>query len=316
MKAAVVDGYGPPEVLRIKNVPKPKIKDGEILVKVKIVAVTAGDSRIRDGRFPKGFAVPARLALGITKQRKKILGSTYSGVVEEVGKNVTDYKVGDEVCGMTGSNFGTYAEFIKIKKFKSITKKPRKISHKDAAGMLFGGTAALFFLRDKVEVKKGEKVCINGASGAVGTNAVQLAKHFGAEVTGVTSGGNAKLVKSLGAKHIIDHQKQNLTESGQKFDIVLDTVGNLTPKTGKKLLTKNGRLALMVGGIKEMLARNPVKTGIATEKKEDMEFLLSLMERGKLKVVIDKTYAFDDIVAAHKHADTGRKVGNVLLKLA
>lgn len=316
MKAAIIDRYGPPEVLQIQDIPKPTIKDNEILVRVKAAAVTAADSRVRGARFPKGFGLLSRLAFGITKPRIKILGDTYSGVVEAVGKNVSEFKVGDEVCGMTGAKMGTYAEFIKIRKFKSIAKKSATISHEDAAGMMFGGTAALYFLREKLQVRDGETAVINGASGAVGTNAVQLAKYFGAQVTGVTSSDNAKLVKDLGAEDIIDYTKQNLIDTDKKFDVVLDTVGNLSPETAKRLLTEKGRAALMVGGLDVILrARKPILTGVATEKKEDMEFLLSLVEQGKLKVVIDKTYPFDDIVAAHAHADTGQKVGNVLLRL-
>lgn len=316
MRAAVFDRYGPPEVLQIQEVPKPQIGSNEILVRVMAVAVTAADSRIRGSRFPKGFGVLARAVFGLTKPRVKILGNTYSGVVEEVGKDVTDYEPGDEICGLTGSRMGTYAEFIKVSNFKSSAKKPARISHEDVAGMLFGGTAALYFLRERLGVKPGETVVIVGASGAVGTNAVQLAKCFDAKVTAVTSGSNAQLVKDLGANETIDYTKQNLVGSGKKFDVVLDAVGSISPEDAKTLLTEEGRAGLMVASLWEMLRmRGPVKAGTATEKKEDIEFLLSLMEQGKLKTVIDKVYDFDDVVAAHAHVDSGQKVGNVLLKL-
>jgi NADPH:quinone reductase-like Zn-dependent oxidoreductase len=195
MKAAILEKYGAPEVLKIKEVPKPKISNKEILIKLDSVAITSADSRIRGARFPKGFGFLARLAFGITKPRIKILGSTYSGVVHEVGGKISEYKVGDEVCGMTGIKMGAYAEFIKLSNFKSVTLKPTKVSHGDAAAMLFGGTAALYFIRDKLLIKNGEEILINGASGAVGSNAVQLARYYGAKVTALTSGDNEEFIK-------------------------------------------------------------------------------------------------------------------------
>ena len=315
MKAAIVNSYGPPDVIQIKEVPTPQIGKGQILVQIKATAVTSADSRIRGARFPKGFGVLARLAFGISKPRIKVLGSTYSGVVHEVGSDVSDYKVGDEVCGMTGVGMGAYAEFLKISKFKSIAIKPKNISHEEAAGMLFGGTAALYFLRDKLTVGKNDTALINGASGAVGYNAVQIAKHFGAKITGVTSGDNGDLVKKLGAERIIDYTKTSLDSIDDKFDVVLDTVGNISPKLGRNLLNDNGRAGLMVAGLGEMLkARGPIKVGTATEKKEDIEFLLNLLEAGELKVITDKIYSLDDIAQAHQYVDSGRKVGNVIVK--
>lgn len=316
MKAVVINTYGSPEVLQIKDIPKPTINDNEILVNIKAVAVTAADSRIRGARFPKGFGLISRLVFGVTKPRIKILGNTYSGIVAEVGKNVTEFKVGDEVCGMTGGKMGTYVEYMKVAKFHSIAKKPASISHEDAAGMLFGGTAALYFLKEKIKIKAGETTVINGASGAVGTNAVQLAKYFGATVTGVTSGNNAELVKSLGADDVIDYTKQSLSGSGRTFDIILDTVGNISPEIAKPLLTSKGRAGLMVGGLDVILkSRGPIITGVATEKAEDIQFLLSLMEQDKLKVVIDSTYDLKDIVKGHAKADGGQKVGNVIVRI-
>lgn len=316
MKAAIFTKYGPPEVLRIVDLPKPVIGDNDILVRVKAVAVTSGDCRIRGARFPKGFGFFARVAFGLRKPRIKVLGNTYSGVVESVGKNVTEFKTGDEVCGMTGGKMSTYAEYVPVRSFKSIAKKPASISHEDAAGMLFGGTAALYFLRDKIQIKAGETAVINGASGAVGTNAVQLAKYFGAKVTGVTSGDNAEMVKSIGAQVIINYEKQNLIDTAEKFDVILDTVGNLKPTVTKKLLTHKGRAALMVASLGAVIfARKPILTGAATEKKEDIEFLLSLMEQGRLKAIIDKTYDLDNVVAAHEYVDAGKKTGNVVITL-
>lgn len=316
MKAAILNSYGPPTVLHIMEVPKPKINKTEILVQVKAAAVTSADSRIRGARFPKGFGFLARLAFGITKPRVKILGSVYSGVVHEVGSDVSDYKVGDEVCGMTGISMGAYAEFIKLSKFKSMAIKPKKITHEEAAGMLFGGTAALYFLRDKLVVGKNDDVLINGASGAVGCNAMQLAKYYGANITAVTSGDNTDLVKRLGAGQAVDYTKVNLNSIDQKFDVVLDTFGNISPRLGKRLVKDNGRAGLMVAGLGEMLrAHGQIKVGTATEKKEDIEFLLSLVEKGTLKVINTKVYTLKDVVQAHKDVDSGHKVGNVIVTL-
>lgn len=316
MKVAKYDKFGPPETLYITEVPKPSIKDNEILVRVFATSATAGDARIRAARFPRGFGFFAKLFFGFRKPRIKILGSTYSGIIESVGNKVTDFKIGDEVCGMTGMKMGTYAEFIKVNPRNSTVIKPKVVSHQQAAGLLFGGTAALYFVRDKSQIAKGEKVAINGASGAVGTNAVQLAKYFGAEVTGVTSSTNAKLVTNLGADKILDYTKTPLIECGEKFDVVVDTVGNVSSKDAVKLLNDNGRLALMVASLSEMVkAKGNIRTGTATENKDDIQFLLSLLEQGKLKVVIDKVYSLNQIVDAHKRIDSGNKVGNIVIEI-
>lgn len=317
MKAATIHTFGPPEVLTIQEIDKPTINDNEILVRVKATAVTAADSRIRGARFPKGFGILARLVFGITKPRVRVLGGVYSGMVDEVGKNVADFSVGDEVCGTTGVKMGAYAEYLKISSLKSIVKKSKNVSHEDAVGLLFGGTAALYFVRDKLHVSKGERVVVNGASGAVGTNAVQLAKYYGAEVVAVTEGSNSKLLTKLGADEIIDYTKQGLADSNQTFDVIVDTVGNVSPELAKSLLTKRGRAGLMVASLGEMIrSRGPIKTGTATEKKEDMTFLLELVQQGKLTVVIDSVYDLDHIVDAHKHVDGGHKVGNVVVRLS
>lgn len=316
MKAAVINKYGPPGVLRIKEISTPKINKKEILIKVKATSVTSADSRIRGARFPKGFGLFARLAFGVTKPRVNILGSTYSGIVHAVGSDISSYKVGDEVCGMTGIGMGAYAEFLKISKFKSITAKPKNISHEEAAGILFGGTAALYFVRDKLTVGKKDELLINGASGAVGCSALQLAKYYGAKITAVTSGDNVDLVKKLGAEKTVDYTRNSLDSINQTFDVILDTVGNISPKLAKRLLKNDGRAGLMVASLGEMIrSHGQIKVGTATEKKEEIEFLLSLVSQGKLKVVVDKVYKLDDIVRAHEYVDSGRKVGNVIVKL-
>lgn len=315
MKAAVISAYGAPEALHVKELERPRIKSGEVLIRVRAVAVTSADSRIRAARFPRGFGFLARLAFGVFKPRVKILGSTYSGVIDEVGEGVSGFLVGDEVCGMTGIKMGTYAEYIKVNG-ASIVKKPKTVSHEQAAGLLFGGTAALYFIRDKLSVTKGDTVLVNGASGAVGTNAVQLASYFGGKVTAVTSPDNSALVARLGAEDYIDYLKHDLATLGKRFGVVLDTVGTISPMLAQKLLGSGGRAGLMVASLGEMFkARGPVMTGTATEKPEDIKFLLGLVEAGDLEVVIEKVYDFKDIVAAHTHADTGKKIGNIVVTL-
>jgi len=318
MKTAYYEKYGPPNVVIIKDAPKPTPKKDEILVKVVSAPITVGDTRIRGARFPKGFSVLARLALGVFGPRKKVLGICFSGVVESVGPEVANFKAGDEICGMTGIRMGTHAEYVVVKNTGSIAKKPKSVSHEDTAGMLFGGTSALFFLRNKAKVTKGETVLINGASGAVGTNAVQIAKFLGAEVTAVTSTQNIQLVTSLGAQNVIDYTKESVLRSTNTFDVVLDAVGNISIKSGLKLLKQNGRLVLMVASFGQILAsgsKKQVITGTATEKKEDIKFLLSLLEKGQLEAVIDKIYPFSEIVDAHKHVDSGNKTGNVIVRM-
>lgn len=318
MKAAYYKQYGPPDTVTVIEAPKPKITKNQVLVRIENTAVTAADARIRAAQFPKGFGFLARLAFGVRKPRNHVLGSCFSGVVEAVGGNVKNLKPGDEVCGMSGIKMGAHAQYIAIDAMKSVALKPKSISHQDAAGILFGGTAALYFLRDQAKVVKNETVLVNGASGAVGTNAVQLAKYFGASVTGVTSGENAELVTSLGAKQIIDYTKENVIESANRYDVVLDAVGNINIKNGIRIINSSGRLILMVASLAEILQSSlysRVKTGTATEKRGDIEFLLQLMEQGKLKTVIDKVYSLDDIALAHAHVSGGNKKGNVIIKV-
>ncbi len=314
MKVAQFTQYGPPEVFSIVEVPTPEPKANEILVKIAAVAATTGDARIRGARFPEGFGFLAKLAFGILKPRITILGNSFSGTVEKLGESVTNFKVGDEVCGMTGIKMGTYAQYVTVRSDKSVALKPKTISHDDAAAMLFGGTTALHFLRDKARVAKGDGVLVNGASGAVGTNALQIADYFGATVTAVTSGKNEKLVRSLGAKHVIDYTKQDVAEIDQKFDIVIETVGNITFAIGKKLLTPEGRLVIGVGKLSDMFSFDKqVMTATAPERKEDIEFLLSLMEQNKLHAIIEQTYPLEQIAKAHTKIDSGHKNGNIVL---
>jgi NADPH:quinone reductase-like Zn-dependent oxidoreductase len=314
MRAAVVDRYGAPEVVHLAEVARPEPRADEVLVRVRAVAVTSGDARIRGARFPAGFGFPARLVLGIFRPRRPILGSSFSGVVETVGARVAGLGSGDEVCGMTGTKLGAHAEYLAVSA-KKVTRKPPGLSHDDAAGLLFGGTTALYFLRDKASVGPGTSVLVNGASGAVGTNAVQLAKHWGATVIGVTSAANAALVTELGADQVLDHTTQDLTATPQRFDVVLDTVGNLSITSGRRLLRDQGVLLLAVASLADTIrARGNVVAGSAPERVDDFDLLLQLASDGELTVVNDETYDLDDIAEAHRRVDSGHKVGNIIVR--
>ncbi|GIU86930.1 MAG: alcohol dehydrogenase [Acidimicrobiia bacterium] len=314
MRAAVVDRYGPPEVVRVAEVARPRVRRGEVLVRVAAAAVSAADARIRAARFPPGFALPARLAFGVTRPRRRVLGGTFAGFVETAGAGVGHLAPGDAVCGMTGSRLGTHAEYVAVRADR-VARVPAGVGADDAAGVLFGGTAALHFLRDRAPVAPGASVLVNGASGAVGTNAVQLAVHFGATVTAVTSAPNAGLVERLGASHVIDHTVSDVTATDARFDVVLDCVGNLTIRTGRRLLADHGVLVLAAAGLGETIrARGDVVAGSAPERVADYELLLGLVATGTLAVVHDHASGLDGIVDAHRRVDSGRKRGNVIVR--
>lgn len=313
MRAAVVREYGPPGVVRVEELEDPVPGPQDVLVRVRATAVTSGDARIRGARFPRGFAPFGRLALGVRRPRRPVLGITFSGVVEAVGSKVTGVSVGDEVAGATGARMGTHAELVAVRASK-VVPIPAGVSHDDAAGVLFGGTTALVYLRDKATVRPGSSVLVIGASGAVGTTAVQLARNAGATVTGVCSGANADLVRSLGAAHVVDHTTTDVTTLPERYDVVLDTVGTLSAASGRRLLTDDGVLLLVVASLGDMLrVHRDVKAGPAPERVEDVRELLDLVASGRLRVVLDAVLPLDEVVAAHERVDSGRKVGNLLL---
>ncbi len=296
MKAAVYHVYGPPDVIHVVEMPKPVPKPQEVLVKVKSVALTAADVRIRAAQFPKGFGFLARLVFGLSAPRRSILGSCFSGVIEVVGGEVTQFKVGDEVCGTSSIGFGMHAEYGVVKANGSIVKKPQNVSHDDAAAVIFGGAASLYFLRDRAKIQKGQQILVNGADGALGTNAVQLAKRFGAIVTTAT------------------RTKPVPTGAVGPYDIVFDTVGNLTPADASRLLTEKGTLILAVASLSQMFSGDKrVVTGTATEKAEDLRTLLSLVERGELYPVIDSVYPLERMVEAYQRAESRQKQGNIII---
>jgi NADPH:quinone reductase-like Zn-dependent oxidoreductase len=314
MHAAVVERYGAPEVVRVVEVARPRPGRDQVLVRVMATTVNSGDARLRGARFPSGFAPFARLAFGITRPRRKVLGSCVSGVIEAVGERVEGWAPGDVVCAMTGMAMGGHAQFVAIPATK-LVRTPVGVSHDDAAGVLFGGTTALHFLRTKASVGTGASVLVNGASGALGTNAVQLARHFGATVTAVCSAANADLVRSLGADAVIDHTTMRLDEITDRYDIVFDTVGNISVSSGRRLLRPGGRLLLAVAGLGETLrAHGQVAAGPAPEDTDDIEFLLRLVAAGELAVVHETVLPLTGIVHAHRLVDSGRKRGNITIR--
>lgn len=317
MKAAVNQQYGSPEVLQIRELAKPAPKSNEILVKIRAAAVTTGDCRLRRA---DPFAV--RFFFGLTKPKIQTLGDGFSGEVEAVGENVGQFKVGDAVFGTMGMGFGAHAEYVCLPETAAIAQKPANISHEEAGSIHFGGATALHFLK-KADIRPGQKVLIYGASGAVGTAAVQLAKHFGAEVTGVCSAANADMVKSIGADLVIDYQKTDFAQSNARYDVVLEAVGKADFGDCLSVLSKNGTLILvsaMLGGMlrglwASLTTRKKVVTGVAVENLDDLLFLKNLMENGQLKSVVDRVFPFEKIADAHRHVDGGHKKGNVAVSM-
>ena len=315
MRAARVERYGPPEVIEVVESPAPVAGAGQVLVRVHVAAVTSADARIRSATFPRGFGLPARLAFGIRRPRRPVLGSAYAGVVDSVGSGVSAFAVGDRVTGMTGLHMGAHAELLAVSADK-VAALRSGVSDSDAAGALFGGTTALYFLRDRGGIAPGMSVLVNGATGAIGTNAVQLARHFGAEVTAVCSTANAPLAAELGAARVIDYTTTDLGSIPDRFDLVLDAVGNLTIASGRRLLADGGKLLLAVADLADTLrARGDVAAGSSKERVSDIDLLLALLEDGSLRTVIDGSFPLEAIVDAHRRVDTGHKVGNVLVTI-
>lgn len=320
MKAIVCERYGSPEFLKLRDVAKPIPKENEILIRVHATTVTSGDCRVRSLNMPLGFALVSRFVFGFRRPKQPILGTEFSGVVTSVGNAVSKFKVGDEVFGMSGMKMGCYAEYKCMPESGAVAIKPESLTLVEAAALSFGGTTALDFFR-RARLRKGESVLINGASGSVGSAAVQLARKFGAEVTAICSTDNAPWVRSIGATHVVDYTKDDFAKDGKTYDVILDAVGNADFSRCKVSLKRNGRLLLVVAGLPQMLAipwdaitgSKRIVAGPAAERAEDLRFLATLAQSGEFNPVIDKRYTFEEIVDAHRYVDTGRKKGNVVV---
>jgi NADPH:quinone reductase-like Zn-dependent oxidoreductase len=303
MRAVVCTRYGPPEVLQLKDLPKPMPKASEVCIKIFATAVTASDCIVRAFNVPLRFKLPLGVVLGFTRPRNPVLGLVLAGEVESVGRDVTKFKPGDRVYGFTAFRFGAYAEYKCLPEKAILALKPSNVTYEEAAAVPYGGLLALYFLK-KASIQSGQRVLVYGASGAIGTSAVQLAKYFGAEVTGVCSTANVDLVKSLGADAVIDYTQEDFTQNKARYDLIFNAVGTRKAKLqAQGSLTPDGRHITVDDSTPRLRA-------------EDLAFLTELVEAGRLRPVIDRSYPLEQIVDAHTYVDKGHKKGNVVIAVA
>ncbi len=320
MKAIVQAQYGSPDVLQLQEVEKPTPKDDEILVQVHTATATPADSAFR-----KGEPFIIKLMYGLQKPRKPIGGVEFAGEIKGLGRDVTSFKVGDQVVGISPDNFGAYAEYMTLPEKKPVVIKSPKMTFEEAVGICDGALTALTFLRDKANIQPRQKVLINGASGAVGIYAVQLARYFGAEVTGVCSHRNIEMVKSYGAHYVIDYTQEDFTQNGQTYDVIFDAIGKSSFTRCKNSLISNGKYLSTVPSWNIML--NMLRTSLFGNKKvifvaaglqqskDNLNFLNARFEAGEIKAVIDRCYPLTQIAEAHRYVDTERKCGNVIINI-
>ena len=312
MKAIIYERYGPPEVLQLKEIEKPVPHDNEVLVRIHATTVTKGDVRMRSFSVPAGQWIFARLYLGVREPKRKVLGMELAGDIEAVGRQVTRFKPGDPVFASTFEvNFGGYAEYKCLPQNGVLALKPANLTYEEAAAAVGGGMTALRCLR-KGNLQKGQKVLIYGASGAVGTNAVQLAsRYFGAEVSGVCSTANLELVKSLGASRVIDYTQEDFTQSAERYDVIFDAVAKFPASQAKKALKQTRKSTS--GGIYLNVHKHSNRDASDGTMTEELNFLKELLEAGIFKPVIDRCYPLDQIIEAHQYVDQGHKKGNVVI---
>jgi NADPH:quinone reductase-like Zn-dependent oxidoreductase len=306
VRAVVCTRYGPPEVLRLEEVPTPIPRKNEVRVGIRATAVTSSDCYVRGLRLSPVYRIMGRLALGWNAPRQPVLGMVLSGEVDSVGPDVRSFEVGDRVFGLNKDLFGTYAQYVCWPEDGLLAKRPANLTDEESAAIPYGGLLALSFLR-KADVQAGQRVLVFGASGAVGTSAVQLARHLGADVTGVCSTANVELVTSLGATRVVDYTREDFTDGTECYDVILDAVGK--HKSASAL--RRCRRVLAPGG-----ACVSVDDGRPKLRREDLVLLGELASRGEIGPVIDRTYALDDIVEAHRYVDKGHKRGNVIINVA
>jgi NADPH:quinone reductase-like Zn-dependent oxidoreductase len=304
MKAMVCEKYGPPEVLQLKQVQKPKCGSHELLIKVMATAVNSADVKVRSLAIKEILKPLMRVVLGLTKPRKPILGTVYSGVVEDVGDGVTQFKPGDEVYGSTGFHFGTYAEYLSVKEHSPVCLMPESASFEEAAALIFGGQSAHFFLeKARLSQRSNPNILIIGSTGSVGIAAIQIAQYYKAEITVVCSSSSEALMKTLKVERMIFYDRDDFIIQPNRYDILFDAVGCTKGKSCRHLLKPGGKF-VSVGGL-----------SYATETTAQLEFIKTLFENGEMKAIIDRTYSIDAIQQAHAYVDTGRKKGNVVIRV-
>ncbi len=320
MKAIVSTAYGPPEVLQLKEVNKPIPADNEVLIRIHATTVTAGDCEVRSFRIPLWLWLPVRLFMGIFKPRIRILGQELAGEVEMVGSQVTRFKPGDKVFAPTDMKMGAYAEYISLPESHALSKIPRTLTFDEAVTLPVGGVNAQHFLR-KANIVAGNKILINGAGGSIGTYAVQIAKSLGAEVTVVDRAEKLEMLRSLGADHAIDFNKEDFTTLGNRYDVIFDVAGTSPYARSVRSLDQGGwylhanpNLTLMVRSLWTSMTTNKrVYTGMADGQTEDLDQLARMAEAGTIRAVIDRKFRLEEMVEAHRYVEEGRKIGNVVV---
>lgn len=331
MKAIIATKYGAPDVLQLKEVAKPTPKDNEVLVKIHAVSINFGDLLVRNFNkvTPRNFSmpgilwIPTRLALGIRKPRQPIFGSEFSGVIESVGKDVTRFNAGDQVFGYRSMNMGANAEYLAVGENSLIAPKPDNMSYEEVATIPYGALTALNLLR-KMDIKAGQKVLINGASGGIGSFAVQLAKSYGADVTGVCGSQRVDMVKALGADKVIDYTKEDFTQNGETYDLIFDVIRKSSFARVKNSLTQNGRYLLASFKMKQLFqmlwtsrfSKKKVVCAISGENLQDLLHIKDLIEDGTIKTVIDRCYPLEQTADAHRYIESGDKKGHVVITVA
>jgi NADPH:quinone reductase-like Zn-dependent oxidoreductase len=324
MKAITYHRYGGPEVLALAEVPNPVPRDNEVLIRIRATTVTTGDWRARSLTLPRGFGFLGRLVFGVFGPRQPVLGTELAGVIEDTGKAVTRFKVGDEVFAFPGARYGSHAEYRTMPEDGLIARKPANLSFEEAAALSFGGTTVLAPLRDTLGVKRGDRVLVVGASGGVGTAAVQIARHLGAHVTGVCGSANVELVRSIGASEVIDYSRADFASSGATWDVIVDTTGTAPFARCEPVLRPGGRLLVILGSLAQAAgigkpskaSGKSVVAGVAKVRVEDLQDLAKLAEAGFYRPVIDRSYPLELAAEAHAYVDTGRKRGNVVLSVS
>ena len=328
MKAIVWTKYGPPDGLQLKEIEKPAPKDDEVLIKIHATTITAGDCEMRKLALPLGLSFPVRIYAGFLRPKRiPILGQELAGEVEAIGASVKSYKVGDQVFGTTGFGFGAYAEYICLpgepnEMQGALATKPTNMSYEEAAAVPTAGFEALHFLR-KANIGPGKQVLIIGAGGSIGTFSVQLARHFGAEVTGVDSTEKLDMLRSIGANHVIDYTQEDYTNTGESYDLIIDVVGRSSVARRLKLLKPDGYYFLAYAGLSHILlgmwmsmtSNKKLKIESSSQKKEDLDFLKELIEAEKLKSIIDRSYPLEGVAEAHQYVETGHKRGNIVISV-